>query len=207
MHEKIISTLRTTHRLLAIGASTGGTEALRAVMAQLPGDTPGTVIVQHMPPMFTAAFAKRLDESSRMRVAEAEGGEELLPGLAFLAPGGKHLVVERSGARYLTALRDGPQVHFQKPAVDVLFHSVARCGGANAVGVILTGMGSDGASGLLAMRAAGARTIGQDEATSVVYGMPRAAFEAGAVMEVAALHDIPGRITRALANPLTPIHV
>ncbi len=198
------TTLRTTNKILAIGASTGGTEALRSVMAQLPGDTPGTVIVQHMPQMFTAAFAKRLDESSRMRVAEARGGEELLAGLAFVAPGGMHLVVERSGARYLCALRDGPQVHYQKPAVDVLFNSVARCGGANAVGVILTGMGSDGADGLRAMRTSGAHTIAQDEATSVVYGMPKAAFESGAVVEVAPLQDIPARITRALQRA-TPV--
>ena len=196
--EKAPPRLRTTHQILAIGASTGGTQALHAVMGQLPGDTTGTVIVQHMPQMFTAAFAKRLNESSRMHVAEATGGEELLPGLAFLAPGGKHLVVERSGARYLVALRDGPQVHYQKPAVDVLFNSVARCAGANAVGVILTGMGSDGADGLLAMRTSGAHTISQDEASSVVYGMPKAAFDAGAACEVASLSDIPARITRAL---------
>jgi len=192
--------LRTTNKILAIGASTGGTEALRAVFAQLPGDTPGTVIVQHMPPMFTAAFAQRLNDASRMRVCEAQGGEEILPGLAFLAPGGKHLVIERSGARYLTALRDGPQVHYQKPAVDVLFNSVARCGGANAVGVILTGMGSDGADGLRAMRTNGAHTIAQDEASSVVFGMPKAAIEAGAAVEVASLNDIPARITRALVR-------
>ena len=148
--------------------------------------------------MFTTAFAKRLDESSRMRVSEAQGGEELLAGLAFVAPGGKHLVVERSGARYLTALRDGPQVHYQKPAVDVLFNSVARCAGANAVGVILTGMGSDGADGLRAMRSNGAHTIGQDEASSIVYGMPKAAFDLGAVVEVPSLNDIPARITRAV---------
>lgn len=191
-------TLRTTNRILAIGASTGGTEALREVLARLPGDTPGTVIVQHMPPMFTSAFAKRLDETSRMRVAEAKGGEELLPGLAFLAPGGRHLVLERSGARYLVGLRDGPQVHYQKPAVDVLFNSVARVGGGNAVGVILTGMGADGADGLLAMRRSGAHTIAQDEASCVVFGMPKAAIEIGAVIEVAGLDDIPARITRAL---------
>lgn len=190
--------LRTTNKILAIGASTGGTEALRAVFAQLPGDTPGTVIVQHMPPTFTAAFAQRLNDASRMRVSEAQGGEEILPGLAFLAPGGKHLVIERSGARYLTALRDGPQVHYQKPAVDVLFNSVARHGGANAVGVVLTGMGSDGADGLKAMRAAGAHTLAQDEATCVVFGMPRAAIEAGAAVEIAGLPDIPARIARAL---------
>lgn len=202
--EKPPPILRTTNKILAIGASTGGTEALRAMMSQLPGDTPGTVIVQHMPQLFTAAFARRLDDSSRMRVAEAKGGEELLPGLAFLAPGGKHLVVERSGARYILALRDGPQVHFQKPAVDVLFNSVARCAGANALGAILTGMGADGADGLLAMRARGAWTIAQDEATSVVFGMPKAAIDAGAAVEVAPLNDIPVRIARALQRTAPP---
>ncbi len=196
--------LRTTNRILAVGASTGGTEALRAIFARLPGDTPGTVIVQHMPPMFTAAFAKRLDESSPMRIAEAAGGEELLPGLAFLAPGGKHLVVERNGARYILALRDGPQVHYQKPAVDVLFNSVARHGGANAIGVLLTGMGVDGADGLRAMRTAGAHTIAQDEASCVVYGMPKAAVELGAAAEIASLDDIPTRINRALQGREQP---
>jgi two-component system chemotaxis response regulator CheB len=191
------ASLRTTNKVLAIGASTGGTEALRALFAQLPGDTPGTVIVQHMPPLFTSAFARRLDEGSRMRVAEAQGGEELLPGLAFLAPGGKHLAVERSGARYRLALRDGPQVHYQKPAVDVLFHSLAHAAGANAVGVLMTGMGADGADGLRAMRAAGAHTIAQDEATSVVFGMPKAAIDLGAAAEVAGLPDISARIARA----------
>jgi two-component system chemotaxis response regulator CheB len=196
--EKPALSVRSSNMILALGASTGGTEALRSVMAQLPGDTPGTVIVQHMPQMFSTAFAKRLDETSRLRVSEAHGGEELLPGLAFLAPGGRHLVIERSGARYITALRDGPQVHYQKPAVDVLFNSVARCAGANAVGVILTGMGSDGADGLHAMRTGGAHTIAQDEASSVVFGMPKAAIEANAAIEVASLTDIPARITHAL---------
>jgi len=196
--DKSPPSLHTTNKILALGASTGGTEALRSVIAHLPADTPGTVIVQHMPPLFTAAFAKRLNDASHMHVAEARGGEELLAGLAFVAPGGKHMVIERSGARYVIALRDGPQVHYQKPAVDVLFNSVARCGGANAVGVILTGMGSDGADGLNAMRVSGAHTIAQDEASSVVYGMPKAAVEAGAVIEVSPLSDVPARITRAL---------
>ena len=199
--EKPAPILRTSQRILALGASTGGTEALRALLAHLPGDTPGTVIVQHMPPLFTTAFARRLDETSRMRVTEAEGGEELLPGLAFVAPGNHHLIVRRDGARYVLALRDGPQVHFQRPAVDVLFNSVATCAGANAVGVILTGMGSDGADGLRAMRCSGAHTIAQDEASCVVFGMPKAAIEAGAAAEIAGLDDIPGRITRALLRP------
>ncbi len=192
---------RTTARMLALGASTGGTEALHAVMARLPGDTPGTVIVQHMPPLFTASFAKRLDGISAMTVAEARGGEELLPGLAFLAPGGHHLVVERSGAKYVLALRGGPQVQFQKPAVDVTFRSVAQAAGANAVGVVLTGMGRDGAEGLLAMRRAGAHTIAQDEATCVVYGMPKAAVELGAAVEVLPLEAIAAHAARRALAP------
>ncbi|MBA3937307.1 MAG: chemotaxis response regulator protein-glutamate methylesterase [Planctomycetes bacterium] len=192
---------RTTARMLALGASTGGTEALHAVMARLPGDTPGTVIVQHMPPLFTASFAKRLDGISAMTVAEARGGEELLPGLAFLAPGGHHLVVERSGAKYVLALRGGPQVQFQKPAVDVTFRSVAQAAGANAVGVVLTGMGRDGAEGLLAMRRTGAHTIAQDEATCVVYGMPKAAVELGAAVEVLPLEAIAAHAARRALAP------
>ncbi len=191
---------RTTNKILAIGASTGGTEAIKAVLDQLPGDTPGTVIVQHMPPMFTASFAKRLDQTSRLRVAEARGGEELLPGLAFVAPGGHHVVVVRSGARYHLELRDGPPIHFQRPAVDVTFMSVAKAAGANAVGVLLTGMGSDGAEGLLAMRRAGAHTIGQDEASCVVYGMPKAAYDLGSVCEQATLSRIAAKATDALAR-------
>ncbi|MCS6971056.1 MAG: chemotaxis response regulator protein-glutamate methylesterase [Planctomycetota bacterium] len=198
--------LSTTNRVLAIGASTGGTEALRALFARLPADTPGTVVVQHMPAQFTAAFAERLSSVGKMRVAEAQGGEELLPGLAFVAPGGRHLVVERSGARYLTALRDGPPVHFQKPAVDVLFYSVARAAGANAVGVLLTGMGADGAAGLKAMREAGAHTIAQDEASSVVFGMPKAAIELGAAVEVAHLDQVPERIVRAFQGRSSHAH-
>ncbi len=191
---------RTTSKILAIGASTGGTEAIRAIMERLPGDTPGTVIVQHMPPMFTSKFALRLDSISRMRVAEATGGEELLPGLAFVAPGGKHLIVARSGAKYVLELRDGPQVHFQKPAVDVTFRTVAACAGANAVGVLLTGMGRDGAAGLKAMRDAGARTMAQDEASSVVWGMPGAAVEIGAAERVLPLDGCAGAIGEFFAR-------
>lgn len=188
---------RTTAKLLAIGASTGGTEAIAAVLSQLPGDTPGTVIVQHMPPQFTTSFARRLNELSAMTVAEARGGEELLAGLAFVAPGGHHLAVVRSGAKYLLDLRGGPQVHFQKPAVDVTFRTVAQAAAGNAVGVLLTGMGQDGAAGLKAMRDAGAHTIAQDEATSVVFGMPKAAIECGAATEVAALPAVSQRILQA----------
>ena len=189
---------RTSDQVLALGASTGGTEALRELLAELPGDTPGTIIVQHMPPMFTAAFAHGLNRTSRMRVSEAAGGEPLLPGLAYVAPGGRHLVVVRSGAHYYVELRDGPEVHYQRPAVDVAFMSVARAAGANAVGVLLTGMGQDGAAGLKAMRDAGAHTIAQDEASCVVFGMPRAAIACGAATEVAALTHIPVRIIQAL---------
>lgn len=187
---------RTTSKVLAIGASTGGTEALRLLMSQLPGDTPGTVIVQHMPPVFTSQFAQRLDEISRMRVAEARGGEELMPGLAFVAPGGHHLAVARSGAKYVLELRGGPPVHFQKPAVDVTFRSIATAAGANAVGVVLTGMGHDGAAGLKAMREAGARTLVQDEATSVVWGMPGSCVQAGAAERVVPLGDIAAAIAQ-----------
>ncbi len=191
---------RTTMKVLAIGASTGGTEAIRAVVERLPADTPGTIIVQHMPPLFTASFAKRLDGLGAMRVAEAAGGEVLNPGFAYVAPGGHHLVVQRSGATYILVVRDGPPVHFQRPAVDVTFLSVANAAGANAVGVILTGMGTDGASGLAAMRKAGAHTIGQDEASCVVYGMPKAAFDAGAVAEVLPLDSIADGIVRSFAK-------
>lgn len=196
--QPVRSLARTSDKILALGASTGGTEALREVLAALPGDTPGTVIVQHMPPMFTATFAQSLDRTSRLRVSEAAGGEPLLPGLAYVAPGGHHLVVVRSGAHYHVELRDGPEVHYQRPAVDITFLSVAKAAGANAVGVLLTGMGQDGAAGLKAMRAAGAHTIAQDEASCVVFGMPKAAIECGAAAEIASLTAMPDRIGHAL---------
>ena len=191
--------VRTTHRVIAIGASTGGTTAIREVLSRLPGTTPGTVIVQHMPEHFTAAFAKRLDEQCAMTVREARDGEAIIPGVALIAPGNRHMVLQRSGARYQVALRDGPPVHYQRPSVDVLFHSAARQCGRNCLAVILTGMGSDGAAGMLALREAGATTIAQDEASSVVYGMPRAAVEMDAVDHSAALQDIPSRIFQCLA--------
>lgn len=192
------SLARTSDKVLALGASTGGTEALREVLAGLPGDTPGTVIVQHMPPLFTASFAQCLDRTSRLHVSEAKGGEPLLPGLAYVAPGGQHLAVVRSGAHYHVDLRDGPEVHYQRPAVDIAFLSVAKAAGANAVGVLLTGMGQDGAAGLKAMRDAGAHTIAQDEASCVVFGMPKAAIACGGAAEVASLTAIPERIVQAL---------
>ncbi len=186
--------VRTTHRVLAIGASTGGTRAIQELLTQLPQTTPGTVIVQHMPEHFTAAFAKRLDELCPMRVQEARDGDAIIPGVALIAPGNRHMVVRRSGARYRVGLSDGPPVHYQRPSVDVLFRSAARSAGPNCLGVILTGMGEDGAAGLLALRETGAHTIAQDEASCVVYGMPRAAVELGAACEVAPLKEIPARV-------------
>lgn len=174
----------TTDKVIAIGASTGGTEAIKKVLEPMPPDSPGIVIVQHMPAQFTSAFAKRLDEICKIKVIEASDGELLTPGKALVAPGNFHMILQRSGAKYVVQIRTGPRVHYQRPSVDVLFHSVAREAGPNAVGVLLTGMGADGAKGLLAMRQAGARTIAQDEHTSVVFGMPREAIELGAAEKV-----------------------
>lgn len=184
-------------RLLAIGASTGGTEALARILERLPENTPPTVIVQHMPPVFTRQLAARLDGLSAMTVREAVNGEALTTGLALLAPGDQHLMLRRQGAMYRVELRDGPKVSGHKPSVDVLFRSVAEAAKADAVGVILTGMGADGAQGLLQMRQAGAETIGQDEGSCVVYGMPREAALLGAVGTVVPLDRIAERICRA----------
>ncbi len=186
--------ITTTNKILAIGASTGGTEAIKDVMRRLPANTPGTVIVQHMPPVFTAAYAERLNGLSEMEVREAKDGDALVPGLALLAPGDFHMLLRREGARYYVRVKTGPRVWHQRPAVDVLFKSVAEFAGRNAVGVLLTGMGKDGAEGLGLMRDAGASTIAQDEATSVVWGMPRAAIEAGAADYVEALPKVADRI-------------
>lgn len=171
---------RTTNQIIAIGASTGGTQAIRSLLERLPPDGPGVVIAQHMPPMFTSAFAQRLDQTSGLRVREAQGAEEILPGLVYVAPGNRHLKVSRNGARYRTVIDDGPPVNYHRPSIDVLFDSVAISAGRNAVGLLLTGMGDDGARGLLRMRQAGARTFAQDEISSVVYGMPKVAMEIGA---------------------------
>ena len=189
-----LSNIQTTNKVLAIGASTGGTEAIKNVLTALPALTPGTVIVQHMPEQFTAAFSERLNTLCAMEVREARGGEVLRPGLALVARGNKHLLIQRTGAQYTTVVKDGPQVHHQRPAVDVLFNSVAKYAGVNAVGVLLTGMGADGARGMLAMRQAGARTIAQDEATCVVYGMPKEAVALEAAESVLPLNTIPGAI-------------
>jgi two-component system chemotaxis response regulator CheB len=189
----------TTDQVVAVGASTGGTEALRQLLEPMPPDCPGLVIVQHMPEQFTSAFAKRLDQLCRIEVKEAEPGDRVQQGRALIAPGNRHLRVRRSGGHYQVALMDGGRVSGHKPSVDVLFQSVARAAGENAVGVLLTGMGEDGADGLLAMRQAGAATLAQDEASCVVFGMPRAAIERGAVDEVLPLKSIGGAVLRRVA--------
>jgi two-component system chemotaxis response regulator CheB len=192
--------IATTHKILAIGASTGGTEAIKKVLMNLPKNCPGTLVVQHMPEHFTKSFADRLNQICPMEVHEARNNEAVVPGVALLAPGNYHMVLRRSGARYLVDVKDGPRVHHQRPAVDVTFHSVARHAGTNAVGVILTGMGADGAEGLLAMRQAGAHTLGQDEASCVVYGMPKEAAKIGAVETVVPLEHMSARICEQLAR-------
>ncbi|MEZ5427209.1 MAG: chemotaxis response regulator protein-glutamate methylesterase [Pyrinomonadaceae bacterium] len=182
--------LETTHKIIAIGASTGGTQAIEAVLRGFPANAPGTVIVQHMPQGFTGPFAKRLNQICAMEVREAKHGDPVVPGVALVAPGNQHMLLQKSGAKYFVSLKNGPLVHYQRPAVDVLFQSVSRHAGKNATGVLLTGMGADGASGLLTMRQSGARTIAQDEQTSVVYGMPREAARLGAVDEILPLNAI-----------------
>jgi two-component system, chemotaxis family, protein-glutamate methylesterase/glutaminase len=186
--------LETTETVVVIGASTGGTEALRALLEALPGDAPGIVIVQHMPEAFTRAFADRLDSLCRITVKEAESNDTVLRGRALIAPGNHHTLLKRSGARYFVEIKDGPLVCRHRPSVDVLFRSAARYAGANAVAVILTGMGDDGARGMLEMKEAGAATIAQDEATSVVFGMPKEAIKRGAVDVVLPLPAIAGSI-------------
>lgn len=185
---------RTTDRIIAIGASTGGTEAIKDVLLELPADTPGIVIAQHIPKAFSTPFARRMNGCCVLTVYEAEDGQQILPGHVYLAPGDRHLLVERNGARYICRLDDGTPVNRHKPSVDVLFRSVARQAGRNAIGVLLTGMGKDGAKGLQEMREAGSPTIAQDEATSVVWGMPGEAVRLGAASEVRALGDIPRRM-------------
>jgi len=192
--------LKMTHKVLAIGASTGGTEAIRTVLTGLPATSPGIVIVQHMPEHFTASFAARLNDLCAMDVREARTGDLVSPGLALLAPGNRHMVLRRSGTQFSVELKDGPSVHYQRPSVDVLFHSVARQAGPNALGVILTGMGADGASGLLAMRQAGARTLAEDEKSCVVFGMPKEAIRLGAVEQTAPLGQMAGRILTTLSE-------
>lgn len=188
--------LRTTDHIIAIGASTGGTEAIREVLSRLPPDSPGVVIAQHIPKAFSGPFAKRMDSCCRVTVTEAEDGQRILPGHAYIAPGDRHLLVVRDGARYHCKLDDGAPVNRHKPSVDVLFRSVAQSVARNAVGILLTGMGKDGARGLKEMREAGSRTVVQDEATSVVWGMPGEAHAIGAAEQILPLSDIATAATR-----------
>jgi two-component system, chemotaxis family, protein-glutamate methylesterase/glutaminase len=180
----------TTNKIIAIGASTGGTEALKTILTSMPPNAPGILVVQHMPANFTTSFAERLDSLSEMSVKEAEDGDGVINGRVLIAPGNFHMLLKRSGARYFVQVKDGPMVHHQRPSVDVLFKSVADYAGENALGVILTGMGADGAAGLLKMRQAGARTIAQDEQSCVVFGMPKEAIKMGAAEAVIPLHGI-----------------
>lgn len=198
-HDRSLS-FETTNKVLAIGASTGGTTTLEKIMRRFPADTTGTVIVQHMPEKFTKLFAERLNGVCPMQVREACDGDRVIPGVALVAPGDQHMLLERSGAQYLVRLKKGPKVYFQRPSVDVLFYSVARNAGRNAVGVILTGMGADGAKGLKAMREAGARTLAQDEKSCVVFGMPREAIKVGGAERVVSLEGMPKAIGEALFN-------
>lgn len=181
---------QTTDKVILVGASTGGTEALRILLTKIPPDSPGIVVVQHMPEKFTAAFAARLDALCAITVKEAENGDAVLRGRALIAPGGRHVLLKRSGARYSVEVRGGPLVCRHRPSVDVLFRSGARYAGRNAVGVLMTGMGNDGARGLMELRQAGAFTIAQDEATSVVFGMPNEAIKLGAAARVLPLESI-----------------
>jgi two-component system, chemotaxis family, protein-glutamate methylesterase/glutaminase len=193
--------LRTTDRIIAIGASTGGTEAIKAVLTRLPPDAPGVVIAQHIPKAFSTPFAKRMNDCCQVTVYEAENGQQVLAGHAYIAPGDQHLMVVRDGTRYVLRLDDGVPVNRHKPSVDVLFRSVAQNAGRNAIGVILTGMGKDGAKGLKEMLDAGSQTIAQDEATSVVWGMPGEAVSLGAAQHVVALDSVAAKI-RSLADSM-----
>ena len=188
---------RTTETVVCIGASTGGTESLRVVLEALPAASPGIVIVQHMPEKFTEAFARRLDSLCEIEVKEAADGDAVLRGRALIAPGNSHVLLQRSGARYYVAVKDGPLVSRHRPSVDVLFRSAAQSAGANALGIIMTDMGDDGAHGLLEMRGSGASTVAQDEATSVVFGMPKEAIALGAAAKVLPLDRMAAEIVKA----------
>ncbi len=194
--EPIRALAQTSNKVIAIGSSTGGTEALKAILTKMPPNSPGIVMVQHMPANFTTAFAARLNDLSQITVKEAQDNDSVTPGTALLAPGNYHMILRRSGARYYVEIKTGPMVHHQRPAVDVLFKSTAKYAGANAIGVILTGMGSDGAEGLLEMKQAGASTIAQDEKSSVVFGMPKEAIKLGAVDKVVSLEHIAAEIIK-----------
>jgi two-component system chemotaxis response regulator CheB len=189
-----------TEKLIVIGASTGGTEAIKEVLAKLPADAPAVLVTQHMPEHFTKSFADRLNSLCKISVKEAEHNERILPGHAYIAPGNWHLLIKRSGARYMVALNQGSLVNRHRPSVDVLFRSAANVAGANALGIILTGMGKDGVQGMLEMKQAGAYTIAQNEASCVVFGMPKEAIAAGGVCEVLALQEITRRTMEYLSS-------
>lgn len=194
-------------KIIALGTSTGGTQALEAVLTRLPVSVPGIVIVQHMPENFTAAFAQRLNRHCEIQVKEAEHGDRVRPGVAIVAHGGRHMMLRRSASQYRIELKDGPPISRHKPSVDVLFCSVAQAAGADAVGIIMTGMGSDGVRGLDEMRQAGALTLAQDEASCVVYGMPKEALRSQAAMREVALDDIPDLLTRMAAPDRVPVNL
>ncbi len=196
--------LKTTDKIIACGTSTGGTQALEAVLSQLTESCPGVVVVQHMPEKFTAAFAQRLNSICACEVREARDGDRVTTGRVLIAPGGKHMQLRRSGAQYYVSVADGPPVNRHKPSVDVLFRSVARAAGANALGIIMTGMGDDGARGLLEMRQAGAHTIAQDRESCVVYGMPKEAIEMGAACQVLSLAAIGLALNHSCRHTHTP---
>ena len=193
---KAATTLETTQKIVVLGASTGGTEAIRSFLQSLPYDAPGIAIVQHMPEHFTAAFASRLNDTCRVTVKEAEDNDTIIQGRVLIAPGNRHMLLKRSGARYYVSLKDGPLVSRHRPSVDVLFRSTARYAGANAIGVIMTGMGDDGAKGMLEMKQAGAVNIAQNEASCVVFGMPNEAIKHGAVDHVLPLENIAEKVLR-----------
>jgi two-component system chemotaxis response regulator CheB len=199
-HARTAAMARTTETIICVGASTGGTESLREVLEALPPDAPGIVVVQHMPERFTAAFAQRLDKLCEMEVKEAANGDVVLRGRVLIAPGNLHTMIERSGARYFVSVKEGPLVSRHRPSVDVLFRSAARSVGANAVGVIMTGMGDDGARGLAEMRNTGAFTLAQDEATSIVFGMAKEAIARDGVEKIVPLHRLAQEILRAAAR-------
>ncbi|MBI5179494.1 MAG: chemotaxis response regulator protein-glutamate methylesterase [Nitrospinae bacterium] len=198
MAHKATAMLKTTDKIIAVGSSTGGTEALKEVLLRLPTDTPGMLIVQHMPEGFTRAFADRLNGLCPMQIQEAKDGDGVIPGRALIAPGNSHMLLRRSGARYYVDVKQGPLVMRHRPSVEVLFQSVAKYGGANAIGVMLTGMGNDGSTGMLEMKKAGAHNIAQDEASCVVFGMPKEAIKVGAVDKVVSLNNIPQAILDAV---------
>jgi two-component system chemotaxis response regulator CheB len=196
--EPVRALAQTTNKVIAIGASTGGTEALKAVLTKMPVNSPAVVVVQHMPANFTTAFAERLNGLCQMTVKEAKNNDSVTQGTVLIAPGNYHMLLRRSGARYYVEVKDGPMVHHQRPAVDVLFRSTAQYAGANSIGVILTGMGADGAAGMLEMKKTGARTIAQDENSCVVFGMPKEAIKLGGADKVLPLDQIAGELVRMM---------